>query len=110
METYTPQQIAQLLQRRQFYQTYAWKQKRWKCRANWKRANKPCGLCGKPIDWQARPICDHIVPAKEAPHLALEYSNLQMVCAGCNTRKAHEKEVETPTGLDGFPAGWGTPE
>ena len=103
----TPQQVMQLLQRREFYQSYAWKQLRWKVRVNWKRANKACGLCSKPIDWQARPICDHIVPAKEAPHLALEYANPQMVCHGCNTIKAHRKEPETNTGLDGFPEGWG---
>ena len=91
-----------------FYSTQEWKRLRAKVKARWKALGLPCGECGVPIDWSAKPIVDHIVPRREAPERALDVSNLQVCCHGCNTRRAHGVAPAVQTGSDGFPEGWGS--
>jgi 5-methylcytosine-specific restriction endonuclease McrA len=90
-----------------FYSTRAWQKLRGKVRARWKWKDWPCGICHELIDWNAKPVADHIRPRKEAPELELVETNIQMVCHGCNTRKGKGLDPTVRTGLDGFPAGWG---
>lgn len=52
----------------------------------------PLCVCGKPATH-----VDHILSRKQAPDLALEWSNLQGLCVSCHTRKTNE--------VDG--SGWG---
>ena len=89
-----------------FYGTPQWRKLRAKIKARWKAQGLPCGECGEPIDYRALPIVDHIVPRRDAPERALDPTNLQLVCHGCNTRRAHGISPTTVTQSDGFPEGW----
>lgn len=65
-----------------FYKSKAWQA----CRAQFKRAHPLCEECeqrGKVVEMD---IVDHRVPFKEAPHLALDWSNLRSLCRGCHNR------------------------
>ena len=92
-----------------FYGTNEWIKLRSKVKAKWKRDNKPCGFCGKEIDWSIKGgvITDHIKNRRQYPHLALDESNCQILHHGCNTRKASwvENSSKTPTNSSGFPSG-----
>ena len=90
----------------QFYYGKPWQKLRAQTKARWKRAGLPCGICQDPIDWNARPIVDHIISRRQAPHREMDPSNLQVVCHQCNSRKAKGVKV-VRTGADGFPEGWG---
>jgi len=94
-----------------FYSTLEWIKLRSKVKARWKRMGLPCGYCGLPIDWDAKPIADHIQNRKKYPRLALVESNIQMVHHECNTKKSKyvESNDKVAIGLDGLPAdgSWG---
>ena len=93
-----------------FYTSKPWFKVKAKLKAQWRMDNRPCAFCNKPIDWiNGTPIADHILNRIKYPHLALDISNLQMVCSiKCNSRKYYWAEAESKReriGLDGFPAG-----
>ena len=90
-----------------FYSSLAWKKIRAKVKAQWKARGWPCNYCKETLDWSTWCIVDHIIPRADRPDLALESSNLQVVCHGCNSRKAKGLEPITRTRSDGFPEGWG---
>ena len=88
-----------------FYNDAKWHRVRNRVRKRWRIDNRPCGYCGEPIDWSARPIVDHIINRKERPDLAYDDNNLQVVHHACNTRKGHwvENNDKQRIGIDGFP-------
>ena len=90
-----------------FYSSLQWRKLRSKVKGKWRAKGLPCGECGLPIDWNAKPIVDHIIPRKTAPERSLDPTNLQVVCHGCNTRRAHGVAPAIQTRDDGFPEGWG---
>jgi hypothetical protein len=63
--------------------------------AEWKNARQVvirdqgsvCKKCGKSIRNQLNVTVDHIKPRKKFPSLALELSNLQVLCRSCNSAK-----------------------
>lgn len=72
---------------------------RWKNLCAYLRPLLPpiCHICGKPID-RALPArhrlswtLDHVIPIKEAPHLAFVLSNLKPAHWGCNSAKGAGK-------------------
>jgi 5-methylcytosine-specific restriction endonuclease McrA len=92
-----------------FYGSTAWVKLRSRVRARWRRdGSPPCPLCKKAIT--GVPIVDHIIPRRKRPDLALEGSNMQVVCHPCNTQKGvwEDREDRGPEiGADGFPVGGG---
>lgn len=90
-----------------FYGQQAWRKLAAKRKAQWRKQGLPCGYCGEPLDWNARPIADHIKPRHTHPHLALAPENVQIVHHACNTLKARGTPPPTQTRADGFPEGWG---
>ena len=91
-----------------FYSTTDWHKLRSKTKAMWKREQRPCAYCGKPIDWHApgaKVSVDHVLNRKKHPDLALEPTNLQVVHHECNTKKAAyvENNKRPAIGTDGFP-------
>jgi 5-methylcytosine-specific restriction endonuclease McrA len=49
-----------------------------------------CATCGSESD----PHMDHIVPLSQAPHRALDRSNVRRLCGSCNTRRGAPKGGE----------------
>ena len=70
-----------------FYSSPAWR----KLRAVFIRRHPLCAACGGP----AKHV-DHVLARKDAPHLELEWANLQALCVSCHAKKT--------VALDG--AGW----
>ena len=71
-----------------FYRTKEWYRLRKKALM---RDNHTCVNCGKDVSGKKQSRVDHIVPIKVNPELALELSNLQTFCAGCDNIKHREK-------------------
>lgn len=67
-----------------FYDTPEWKRIRYEAL---KRSNGHCECCGAGPEHGARLNVDHIKPRQRYPELALELSNLQVLCAWCNEGK-----------------------
>ena len=68
-----------------------------------------CRICRKPFATRKNVVVDHIVPRRSNPDLALEPSNMQLLCGPCHSSiKQHiEKTPDVkPIGLDGFPDDW----
>jgi 5-methylcytosine-specific restriction enzyme A len=73
--------------------TVLWDTLEWKrLRARFRRANPHCIACGQPT----RHV-DHIVPARLAPHHALDWSNLAPYCHSCHSRKTMLYDRGRPT-------------
>lgn len=68
-----------------FYQSKDWWNLRSKVKAQWKREGKPCAMCKQPIDWNKRPIADHIEPRSKRPDL--EYRFLMILSSWRRVRK-----------------------
>jgi len=72
-----------------FYASYPWRKVRARVLTT---AKVPGSLdlyrCASCSTATARPMVDHIVPRRVAPALSLDPSNLRVVCAQCNARKA----------------------
>lgn len=88
-----------------FYSSKAWWKIRAKVKAIWKAKGLACAYCNEPLDWDARPIVDHIKNRKQHPELALELTNLQVLHHRCNSVKYHHVEIndKVEIGLDGYP-------
>jgi 5-methylcytosine-specific restriction endonuclease McrA len=87
-----------------FYSTIEWKRVRYDAL---KRSAGRCECCGmSPADGIVLNV-DHIKPLHRYPELALELSNLQVLCSSCNWGKGgrdttdwRQKHVERKTSLD----------
>ena len=90
-----------------FYSSKQWVALRSKVRTKWLRDGRRCGMCGKAFGRGEKTIVDHIRPRKDAPHLALEERNLQLLHWSCHNIKTHRHERlgMAEIGLDGFPKG-----
>lgn len=67
-----------------FYSSREWLALRVEVLAN---SDKRCAICGASKDSGATLHVDHIKPRAHYPHLALEKSNLQVLCEPCNLGK-----------------------
>jgi hypothetical protein len=53
-----------------------------------------CQCCGATAQTSGRPLhIDHIIPRSINPSLALEYTNLQVLCADCNLGKSNSDSI-----------------
>jgi 5-methylcytosine-specific restriction endonuclease McrA len=65
----------------EFYSSRDWRKLRYEVL----RKNRKCGLCGD----DRRLHVDHIKPISKYPSLALNLSNLQILCEDCNLGKSN---------------------
>jgi hypothetical protein len=73
-----------------FYSTQAWRSLRYEAL---KRSGGCCELCGAIPDRHALHV-DHIRPRSKHPHLALELTNLQVLCRDCNLGKSNTDSID----------------
>lgn len=71
-----------------FYSTEEWLRARFRVLANSVRICALCGSDEKPLH------VDHIKPRSKYPHLALDPSNLQILCWRCNKGKCNTDEQD----------------
>lgn len=57
-----------------------------------------CACCGRRADKQRAINVDHIKPRRDAPHLALDPANLQVLCDDCNAGKGNRYETDWRAG------------
>lgn len=71
-----------------FYSSWDWKKARYEALA---RFEHRCQCCGwQPGDTErGHLVVDHIKPRRKFPELALDQSNLQVLCNDCNMGKGH---------------------
>jgi hypothetical protein len=74
--------------RQEFYQSQAWRSIRYKALVTYGRK---CMLC-RSEDGQMH--VDHIKPISTHPGLALEFSNLQILCSDCNLGKSNKDDSD----------------
>lgn len=75
-----------------------WRHAKAQCMATAEALNKPCAICGEPIDWQlTRANCQHAMAATVHHIISLHHgghphhqSNLAPAHRGCNTRISNE--------------------
>lgn len=89
-----------------FYGTTAWETLR---SAVLKRDKFRCQKCGALCLGKKRgmpsPHCDHIIDRKEAPHLAMDPDNIQVLCSACHSKKTingRHARGKPRIGLDGY--------
>jgi 5-methylcytosine-specific restriction endonuclease McrA len=76
-----------------FYSSQAWRQARYQALRN---CNGRCMLCGDPPGRFSLHV-DHIKPRSKFPALALEPSNLQVLCRDCNLGKSNTDAIDWRT-------------
>lgn len=69
-----------------FYRSLKWRELRYRVL---RKYGRECMLCGAK---DRRVHVDHIKPRSKYPHLALEESNLQVLCFECNYGKSNKYE------------------
>ncbi len=69
-----------------FLNTVEWKTVRYMAL---KQSNGACCLCGRGASHGVVLNVDHIKPRRTHPHLALDVSNLQVLCSACNHGKGN---------------------
>ena len=70
----------------EFYQTFEWRQLRWKVLLE---SDKSCAMCGRTKAHGIILHVDHIKPRSKYPALELTQSNLQVLCEDCNIGKSN---------------------
>ena len=92
--------------RDEFYGTGGWERLR---KVVLKRDNYTCQLCGVKCLGRRRgmpsPHVDHTIPRKDAPHLAMEVSNLRTLCASCHSKRTindMHAQGKPLIGVDGY--------
>ena len=70
----------------EFYQTFEWRQLRWKVLLE---SDKCCAMCGRSKAHGIILHVDHIKPRSKYPALELTQSNLQVLCEDCNIGKSN---------------------
>lgn len=73
-----------------FLRSPEWRQLRHKVLSHY---GKQCMKCGF-VPTKHPPNVDHIKPRKFYPELALEFGNLQVLCAKCNKKKGNKHETD----------------
>jgi 5-methylcytosine-specific restriction endonuclease McrA len=87
-----PKRVVRFAQKDDFLQTYEWRRLRMVVLT--KRGNR-CECCGaSPSDGHTVLNVDHIKPRKLFPNLALDESNLQVLCAVCNHGKGNWDQTD----------------
>lgn len=74
-----------------FLSTYEWRKLRYKVLLKYGRK---CACCGATPEDGRQVHVDHIKPRKKYPELALEFSNLQVLCGECNHGKSNWDETD----------------
>ena len=59
-----------------------------------KKYGSVCMLCGATRDDGVKMHVDHIKPRSKFPKLALEFSNMQILCEHCNIGKSNKDETD----------------
>ena len=77
----------------EFYSSQKWRAVRYEAL---KRSRGCCELCGA-VPHQHPLHVDHIKPRSKFPHLALEVSNLQVLCRDCNLGKGNSDSIDWRT-------------
>ena len=69
-----------------------------------------CAMCGAAVAGPYAASVDHILPRRSHPHLALEPSNLQVLCTKTCHNSAKQKHEANPemeaVNEQGYPPGW----
>jgi 5-methylcytosine-specific restriction endonuclease McrA len=75
-----------------FYKSKEWVAARYQAL---KKSMGRCACCGATAASSGEPLhVDHIKPKSRFPHLALEVSNLQVLCAACNIGKSNIDDTD----------------
>ena len=74
-----------------FYRTREWVELRYRVL---KAANGKCECCGASASNGVSLHVDHIKPRSLYPELALEFSNMQVLCEPCNMGKSNKDETD----------------
>lgn len=74
-----------------FYKSRAWRELRYRVLV---KADGRCQCCGTKAVDGGRLHVDHIKPRSKYPELALEESNLQVLCEDCNMGKSNRDETD----------------
>ena len=74
-----------------FYETDEWRQVRYQAL---KRNDGRCECCGRRPSAENPLHVDHIKPRSKFPELALQISNLQVLCADCNYGKSNIDQTD----------------
>jgi hypothetical protein len=74
-----------------FLRSYEWRKVRYEALKN---NNGTCELCGRGKPHGVLLHVDHIKPRRTHPHLALELSNLQVLCEECNHGKGNWDDTD----------------
>ena len=74
-----------------FLESYAWRKLRMKVL---KAYGARCQCCGRSRSNNVEIHVDHIKPRRKYPELALEFSNLQVLCHECNHGKGNWDETD----------------
>lgn len=73
-----------------FYRSAAWRKLRFSVLAE---SNGACSACGSKASDGARLHVDHIKPRSKFPELALDPTNLQVLCEDCNIGKSDGEAI-----------------
>ena len=79
------------VQSRLFYKTEEWAKVRYEVL---RRSSGKCELCGRSAHDGVILNVDHIKPRRRFPHLALDLSNLQVLCGQCNRGKGGTDDTD----------------
>ena len=74
-----------------FYRSKEWRRLRYQA---FRKYGNKCCVCGRGASDGMVMHVDHIKPRCLHPHLALELSNLQIMCNECNVSKSNKDEVK----------------
>lgn len=74
-----------------FYNSKEWRRLRYQA---FREYGNKCCVCGRGASDGMVMHVDHIKPRSLYPHLALELSNLQIMCNECNVSKSNKDEVK----------------
>lgn len=74
-----------------FYRSKEWRRLRYQA---FRKYGNKCCVCGRGASDGMVMHVDHIKPRSLYPHLALELSNLQIMCNECNVSKSNKDEVK----------------
>ena len=77
--------------RTDFYSSRAWRNVRYQAI---KRADGNCEACDRSPKEGVVLHADHVKPRSKYPHLALEVTNIQILCEDCNMGKSNKDETD----------------
>ena len=87
---------------KKFYQSIEWQRLRYRAlvRDRWH-----CVMCGVYVRGKGLAHVDHVERLKDAPHRALDITNLQTLCHTCHNsfKKMHEIRAGSGANENGFP-------